>query len=74
MRIMRVIILLRGEKIRFKEIEKLLLDDGWVFKCAKGSHYQYTHPNKRGKITIPRHGGDLNIKTAKTILKQAGIE
>ena len=31
-------------------------------------------PTKKGKITIPRHGGDLNIKTAKTILKQAGLE
>ena len=73
-RIMRAIILLRGEKMTFKELEKLLLNDGWSFKGAKGSHYQYIHPNKKGKITIPRHGGDINIKTAKTILKQAGIE
>lgn len=74
MRIMRVIIVSRGEKMKFKELERLLIDDGWTFKSARGSHYQYIHPTKKGKITIPRHGGDLNIKTAKTILKQAGIE
>ena len=74
MRIMRAIILLRGERMKFKELEKILINDGWIFKSAKGSHYQYIHPSKKGKITIPRHGGDLNIKTAKTILKQAGIE
>jgi hypothetical protein len=29
---------------------------------------------KSGKVTIPRHNGDLNIKTANSILKQAGIK
>lgn len=71
---MRVIIYTRGEGMKFKEVEKLLLEDGWKFKGAKGSHYQYIHPNKKGKVTVPRHNGDLNIKTVKTILKQAGIE
>ena len=74
MRIMRGIIMLRGEKMKFKELEKKLLADGWVLKGVRGSHFQYLHPDKNGKITIPRHGGDLNIKTAKTILKQAGLE
>lgn len=71
---MRAIIILRGEEMKFKELERLLIDDGWTFKSARGSHYQYIHPSKKVKITIPRHGGDLNIKTAKTILKQAGLE
>lgn len=71
---MRVIIYTRGEKMRFREVEKILLEDGWRFKCAKGSHYQYIHSYKKGKVTIPRHNGDLDIKTVKTILKQAGIE
>lgn len=60
--------------MKFKEIERILLDDGWKFKTSRGSHYYYEHDTKKGKVTIPRHGGDLNIKTAKTILKQAGIE
>lgn len=58
----------------FREIEKILLDDGWVFKSAKGSHYFYKHPSKPGKVTIPHHGGDIDKKTVKSIFKQAGID
>lgn len=29
---------------------------------------------KSGKVTIPRHGGDLNINTANSIFKQAGLK
>lgn len=58
----------------FKELEKILLADGWSLKTIKGSHHQYIHKNKTAKITIPKHGGDINIKTANTILKQAGLK
>jgi predicted RNA binding protein YcfA (HicA-like mRNA interferase family) len=59
--------------MRFREIEKIILADGWIFRSAKGSHYQYEHPVKPGKVTLPYHKGDINIKTANAILKQAGI-
>lgn len=71
---MRVIIYAGGEGMKFREIEKLLLDDGWYLKNARGSHNQYIHPTKKGKVTIPNHKGDLNIKTANSILKQAGLK
>ena len=47
MRIIRSIIILRSEGMKFKELEKILLNDGWTFKGAKGSHYQYIHPDKK---------------------------
>lgn len=56
-----------------KEIIKKLEDDGWYLKNAKGSHHQFKHPSKSGKVTVPVHSGDLDIKTAKSILKQAGL-
>lgn len=59
--------------MKFREIEKLILSDGWQFKNAKGSHHFYTHPSKPGKITIPKHTGDLDQRTVKSILKQAGL-
>lgn len=59
--------------MRFREIEKILLDDGWRFKKAKGSHYSYVHPTKPGKITIPNHPGDIAPQIIKQILKQAGL-
>lgn len=59
--------------MKFREVEKILLDDGWVFKNAKGSHNQYIHPTKPGKVTIPNHRGDLDPKTVKSIFRQASI-
>ncbi len=59
--------------MRFLEIEKIILADGWQFKKAKGSHYSYIHPIKPGKVSIPNHPGDLAPRTIKSILKQAGL-
>ena len=59
--------------MRFREIEKILLADGWQFKKAKGSHYAYIHPIKPGKVSIPKHSRDLDPRTIKSILKQAGL-
>lgn len=59
--------------MKFREIEKILLKDGWTLKEVRGSHYQYVHPAKRGKVTIPFHKGDLDPRTIKSILQQAGM-
>lgn len=60
--------------IKPREMEKIILDDGWVFKAQVGSHRQYTHPAKPGKVTIPFHCKDLAKGTERAILKQAGIK
>lgn len=57
-----------------REMEKLILADGWVFKSQTGSHRHYTHPTKPGKVTIPFHGKDIPKITEKSILKQAGLK
>ena len=38
-----------GEEMRFREIEKILLADGWKLKNVRGSHNQYIHPTKKRK-------------------------
>jgi predicted RNA binding protein YcfA (HicA-like mRNA interferase family) len=48
------------------------LNDGWTLKTTKGSHHQYVHPTKPGKVTIPYHSGDIAPVIIKSILKQAG--
>ena len=60
--------------MRFREIEKILLSDGWSLKASKGSHNHYTHPYKLGKVTIPNHSGDIDPRTVKSIAKQSGID
>ena len=59
--------------MKFREIEKIILTDGWRLKQVRGSHYSYVHPTKAGKVTIPNHSGDLDPRTIKSILKQAGL-
>ena len=49
----------------FRDVEKILKQDGWTLKSIQGSHHQYTHSIKPGKITIPRHNGDLDMRTVK---------
>ncbi len=57
-----------------RELEKILLADGWYHDQTRGSHKYFKHHEKEGKITIPQHKGDVKIKTASTILKQAGLK
>ena len=58
----------------FKQIEKILLKDGWYCYKVVGSHYQYKHNTKKGKITIPRHCKELKKGTVNSILKSAQLK
>lgn len=59
--------------MRFREIEKILLDDGWMLVDVRGSHHQYKHSTKPGKVTVPNHRGDIPQRVVNSILKQAGL-
>ena len=61
-------------KIKFRELEKIILDDGWIYKSCTGSHYHYVHPNKKGKVTIPNHKGDISKLVVNSVYKQAGLK
>ena len=45
--------------MRFREIDRILKDDGWYVSDISGSHYQYKHPTKPGKVSLPNHPGDI---------------
>ena len=55
------------------KIIKQIEDDGWYLVNVIGSHHQFKHPTKKGRVTVPHPKKDLPIKTVKSILKQAGI-
>ena len=60
--------------MKFRELEKILIKDGWYFVAKKGSHNHYKHPTKTGKVTVPNHGSkDLHPDTVRSIKKQAGL-
>ena len=56
------------------DIIKLLKAAGWRKVYQKGSHTQFKHATKPGKITVPHPKKDLPLGTARAILKQAGIQ
>jgi len=61
--------------MKVKEVITLLKRDGWISEKRKGtSHIQFSHPSKKGKVTISDHKGDIPPKTLKSILKQAGLQ
>ncbi|MDP2999035.1 MAG: type II toxin-antitoxin system HicA family toxin [Bryobacterales bacterium] len=54
---------------------RLIEADGWYHVKTRGSHRQYKHPLKRGRVTVPGHSGDiLHPGTLKSILVQAGLK
>jgi predicted RNA binding protein YcfA (HicA-like mRNA interferase family) len=38
--------------VKYREIVRLIEADGWRLSVQRGSHRQYEHPTKRGKVTI----------------------
>jgi predicted RNA binding protein YcfA (HicA-like mRNA interferase family) len=51
---------------------KRLEAEGWVLVHAKGSHFQYRHPEKPGRVTVPHPKNDLPIGTLRNIYRQTG--
>lgn len=52
----------------------MLHKDGWRLVATKGSHRQFKHPNKSGRVTVAgKPGNDVGPGTLNSILKQAGL-
>jgi len=67
---------LRGcrESVKVNDMLRLLADDGWYRVAIRGSHRQFKHPWKPGRVTVAGKPGDeLERGTLKSILKQAGL-
>lgn len=60
---------------KVKEMIKTIQADGWYLKDQKGSHRQFTHDTKSGKVTINgKLSDDLSEFLINSILKQAGLK
>jgi predicted RNA binding protein YcfA (HicA-like mRNA interferase family) len=61
--------------MKVRDVLRWLVDDGWVQVSQKGSHRQFKHPTKSGKVTVPgKMSDDVPLGTLKGILRQAGLE
>ena len=66
----------KGKKrAKVSEILRLLADDGWDLVATRGSHRQFKHPVKPGRVTVPGKPSDeLAPGTLNSIRKQAGFK
>jgi predicted RNA binding protein YcfA (HicA-like mRNA interferase family) len=60
-------------KGRAPEVIKLLEADGWRLKNITGSHHQFVHPYKKGRVTVKSPEKDIPLKTLRMIEKQSGL-
>ncbi|MCX7893360.1 MAG: type II toxin-antitoxin system HicA family toxin [Burkholderiales bacterium] len=57
------------------EVLRMLRDDGWFLVATRGSHRQFKHPLKSGRVTVAgQPSDDLAPGTLNSILKQAGLK
>jgi len=61
--------------MKVSEILRLLGNDGWFLIATQGSHRQYKHATKPGRVTVAgKPSDDLAPGTLSSILKQAGFK
>lgn len=48
--------------------------DGWFEVATRGSHVQFKHAEKSGRVTVPHPKRDIPIGTLKSIEKQADLK
>lgn len=61
--------------MKIREVIKLMENDGWFLVVTRGSHRQYKHPTKKGRVTVAGHpNDDLAPGTLNSIFKQAQLK
>jgi predicted RNA binding protein YcfA (HicA-like mRNA interferase family) len=61
--------------MKVRDVLRLLKSDGWYLVATEGSHRQFKHPTKSGRVTVPgKPKHDLPPGTLNSIIKQAGLK
>lgn len=61
--------------VKISFVLRMLADDGWVLVATRGSHRQFEHPQKPGRVTVAgKDSDDLAPGTFNSILKQARLK
>jgi predicted RNA binding protein YcfA (HicA-like mRNA interferase family) len=58
--------------VNSRDVIRRLVDVGWFEVAQVGSHKQFKHASKSGRVTVPHPKKDLPVGTLKSIEKQAG--
>ena len=56
-----------------REVTAALIADGWYEVNCEGSHHQFKHPVKKGRVTVKDPVKDIPRKTLDSIERQSGL-
>ena len=56
-----------------REVIRRLEVDGWREVAQRGSHKQFRHPDRPGRVTVPHPKRDLPPGTLRSIERQSGV-
>ena len=58
--------------MKVRDVIRLIERDGWFLVATRGSHRQYKHPIKPGRVTVAgKPSDDMAPGTLNSVLKQA---
>ncbi len=57
-----------------REVISILKKDGWYLADVTGSHHQFKHPSKSGKVTVKHPDKDIPRRTLDSIERQSGLK
>jgi predicted RNA binding protein YcfA (HicA-like mRNA interferase family) len=57
-----------------RDIIRKLEQDGWREIASSGSHRQFKHGEKPGRVTVPHPVKDMKVGTIKSIERQSGVK
>jgi predicted RNA binding protein YcfA (HicA-like mRNA interferase family) len=61
--------------MKVRDLVKLIENDGWRQAAQRGSHRQFKHPTKAGKVTVSgASSDDVHPKTLSSVLRQAELK
>jgi predicted RNA binding protein YcfA (HicA-like mRNA interferase family) len=61
--------------MKVKDVIRRLEEEGWFLVATRGSHRQYKHPVRPGRVTVAgKPSDDLAPGTLNSILKQSGLK
>lgn len=61
--------------MKVRDVIHLIEQDDWFQVAMRGSHRQYKHPSKPGRVTIAgKLSDDMAVGTLNSVLKQAGLK
>ena len=57
-----------------RSVIKALEAGGWSEVSQEGSHKQFKHPSKAGRVTVPSPKRDIPLGTLRSIERQSGLK